>query len=112
MNKFLQSASFKAGLMALGSLVVLLLVFKAGISLGFKKARFSYKWGENYHRNFGGPRGGFLGDFKRGFGDRDFTNSRGAFGSIITIEGAAFVVKGEDGVEKTVLLSDKTAILS
>ena len=44
--------------------VVIVLIFGAGMFVGGMKARFSYRWAENYHENFGGPRGGFLGDWR------------------------------------------------
>lgn len=110
-NKLFQSKSFKVGLIVLGAFIVLLLVFKAGVFVGYKKAQFSYRWGENYHRNFAGPRGGFFGDFGRDFGDRgDFINAHGTFGSVIKVDGNTIIVKDKDNVEKTVLISDNTVI--
>jgi hypothetical protein len=111
-NKYLQSKTFKRALVAIGALIVLLFVFKTGEFVGYRKANFSYRWGENYHRNFAGPRSGFLENFGRGFGDKDFINAHGTFGSIIKIDGSTLVVKGRDDVEKTILISDKTTITS
>lgn len=111
-NKLFQSKKFKGVLFALGGLVVLLMVFKAGIFVGYRKANFSYRWGENYHRNFAGPRGGFFGDVRRGFEDRDFINAHGTIGAIIKIDGSILVIRGEGDVEKTILVSDKTMIES
>jgi hypothetical protein len=109
-NKYLQSKTFKGALVAIGALSVLLFVFKAGEFVGYGKANFSYRWGENYHRNFAGPRNGFLGNFGRGFGDKDFINAHGTFGTIIKIDGSTLVVKGRDDVEKIILISDQTII--
>ena len=127
-NKFFQSKIFKVALIVIGALVILLFVFKAGIFVGYKKANFSYRWGENYHRNFAGPRGGFFKDFKRELKDKDFINAHGTFGSIIKIEPSinalatsstlngsgriTLVIKGKDDAEKTILVSDKTEIRS
>lgn len=118
-NKFFQSKTFRISLIVIGALIVLLFVFKTGVFVGYKKAQFSYRWGENYHRNFAGPRGGFFGDFRRGPGDRDYINAHGTFGSIIKIDpatgsgqAATLIVKGSDNVEKTILVSDKTTITS
>lgn len=109
-NKFLQSKNFKIVLIVIGALIVLLLVFKAGVSVGYRKANFSYRWGENYHRNFAGPRGGFLGDFRPGFGEGPFINAHGTAGSIIKIDGNTIVTKGRDNVEQIVLVKDDTTI--
>ncbi|MDO8600801.1 MAG: DUF5666 domain-containing protein [bacterium] len=107
-----QSKKFKIALIVLGALIVLLAAFRAGEFVGYKKARFSYMWGENYHRNFAGPRGGFFGDVRRGFEDGDFISAHGTFGSVISIDGSTLVIKGEGDVEKTILVSDKTMIES
>jgi hypothetical protein len=97
-------------IICLAGFVVVVLIFGAGVKIGTLKARYSYRWAENYQRNFAGPRGGFLENFRQGFGDRDFINAHGTFGSIIKIDGNTVIVKGKDDVEKTVLLSEKTII--
>lgn len=117
-NNFFQSKKIKIIFFAIGALIILLLVFAAGEFIGYRKARFSYKWADNYHQNFAGPKVGFFGNFKRGFGDRDYTNSHGTFGSIIKIDyststnQALLIVIGEDNVEKTIFISDKATITS
>ncbi len=97
-------------IIGLAGFVVLILVFGAGMKVGALKARYSYRWAENYQRNFAGPRGGFLGNFRQGFEGRDFINAHGTFGSIIKIDGSTVIVKSKDDVEKTVLVSEKTTI--
>ncbi|KKT29274.1 hypothetical protein A3G55_02830 [Candidatus Giovannonibacteria bacterium RIFCSPLOWO2_12_FULL_44_25] len=111
-NNFLKQKTFKLAVLSIGALILLLLVFKAGVFVGYKKASFSYSWGENYHRNFAGPRGGFLSDFGRGFEDKDFIGAHGTSGSIIKIDGSTLMIKGGDNVEKTILISDQTTIAS
>src|SRR3989338_5090536 len=84
-NYFFQSKRFTAVIWIIAGLAVLFFVFRLGVIVGYKKASFSYRWGENYQKNFGGPRRGFLGGF---FSDRkDFIDSHGAFGQIIKIDG-------------------------
>lgn len=116
-NKFFNSKKFRAAIIVVASFAVLLFVFKVGVFVGYKKAQFSYRWGENYQRNFAGPRRGFLGDIKRGFGDKDFINAHGTFGEIIKIDTATsseksiLIVKGKDDAEKTIIVSNKTIIV-
>jgi len=105
-NKIFQSKTFKTAFWGIGGLVVLLLVFGAGMAIGFKKANFSFRWGENYHRNFGGPRGGMFNDFM----GRDFMNAHGNAGSIIKVDGNTLIIKGQDNVEQTIVVSDQTMI--
>ncbi|HTM67966.1 MAG TPA: hypothetical protein VL426_01575 [Candidatus Binatia bacterium] len=94
-------------LIGLGCVIALLLSFHAGKAAGYRKARFSYGWGENYHRNFAGPRRGFM---HGGFEDRDFTDAHGTAGKVLSVDGSTLVIKGRDDVEKTVILSQDTSI--
>ena len=57
-TKFFQSKKFTVVLIAIVALIALLGAFKVGMVVGYKKAGYSYRWGENYHRNFAGPRNG------------------------------------------------------
>ncbi|MBI2628093.1 MAG: hypothetical protein HYW71_01490 [Candidatus Niyogibacteria bacterium] len=100
-------------IIGLAGFAALVLVFGAGVKVGTIKARYSYRWAENYHKNFAGPQRGFFENFKRGFGDKeDFINAHGTFGSVIKIDGGVIIVKSQDNVEKTILVSDKTTIVS
>ena len=105
-DKFFQSKTFKIILVGIGGLIIVLFVFKAGMMVGFQKANFSCRWSDNYHRNFGGPRGGFSG----GLGDKDFIEANGTVGQIIKIASSTLVVKGRGDVEKVVLVKDDTVI--
>ncbi len=96
--KPLRSKAFPIALIAVCLLILLLLAFKVGVIVGYQKAQFSYRWGENYQRNFAGPRGGF------------FLNAHGAFGTILGINGNTMVVAGRDNVERIVLLKENTML--
>lgn len=109
-DKFFQSKSFMAVIWTIVAIIVFLLVFMAGMYVGFKKASFSYQWGENYHRNFAGPKQGFGGGLGQEFGGKDFIDSHGTLGQIIKIDNSALVVKGIDDVEKIILVDGKTVI--
>jgi len=105
-NAFFQSRLFKGGLIVLGVLIILLLAFKTGEFVGHRKADFSFQWADNYHRNFGGPRGGLFNDFE----GKDYIGAHGTFGSIIKIDGANLIIKDQNGTEKTIIVTDKTTI--
>lgn len=96
----------KRVLVGLVCFIALLLAFHAGKAVGYRKARFSYGWGENYHRNFAGPRHGFM----HGFEDREFTDAHGTAGKVLTVDAGTIVIKGRDGVEKTILVTTDTSI--
>jgi hypothetical protein len=105
--------------LVVGAVLIALLSFAAGIHVGFKKAKFSYKWGENYERNFMGPRPGMMGPgfmdrgpmgFFREFGGKDFRNAHGLSGTIISIADNKLIIKDRDEKENTVSATDKTII--
>lgn len=113
---FIRSKNFIIIIVIVLGFAVLAGAFALGAIVGYRKAGFSYAWGENYHRNFGGPKDGFLRDLV-GFGAGDFIEGHGAFGQIIKIDSSAssgqvpsIVVKGRDNVEKIVLIKDDTII--
>jgi len=108
-NNILESKLFRAVILIIAGLIILVFVFSLGVFVGMKKADFSFKWADEYHRNFGGPRGGFLGDFMGT--NREFANSNGVFGQIIKIDNGSLTVKDRDNTEKIVLARDKTSII-
>lgn len=108
---FFQSKQFKILVGTVAGLVVLLLVFKAGMLVGYKKAGFSFRWADNYHKNFGGPMRGAMPGMPRGFGDREFMGANGTFGQIIKTDGQTLVVKGVSDQEKIIVIGDKTSIM-
>ncbi len=107
-HSFFNSKKFHYLTWSVAGLIVLLLVFKAGVMVGYKKASFSYRWGENYHRNFAGPRQGFFGNVS----DRNFVESHGTFGQIIKIDGTTLVVRGKNNSEKIIVVKNDTVIRS
>jgi hypothetical protein len=101
-----QSKKFKSVIWLAGIIVVLLLAFKAGEFIGFRRAEFSYRWGENYYRNLTGPRPGP----DRGLNDRDFMMGHGTFGSIVKAASSTLVIQGRDGAEKVILIMPQTVV--
>lgn len=109
----IRNDTLKWVIIGLVGFVIVVLIFGAGMIVGGMKAKFSYRWAESYHKNFAGPRAGFLGDWRRmpplpG----DFIEGHGTFGQIIKIEGNTLIIKGRGDVEKVVLVTEKTIIQS
>ncbi len=96
-------------IVGLAGLAAVVLIFGAGVFVGGMKARFSYRWAESYHKNFAGPRGGFLDDWRK-FPAGDFISGHGAFGEIIEIKDNGFVIKGRENIEKVVIINQETTI--
>lgn len=86
-------------------------VFGAGLFIGGMKVKFSYRWAENYHRNFGGPKEGFMSDLRMPHPNGEFIQGHGIFGEIIKIGDSDFVIKGQDDVEKIIIIKDDTLII-
>lgn len=107
-DKLFQSKLFKGIVLGIAGLIILVFVFGLGVFVGTKKADFAFRWADEYHRNFGGPQGGFFGDMM----GQDYTAANGVFGQIIKIDGQTLTIKGKDNVEKSILVSDKTSIVS
>lgn len=105
-NKFFQSKVFMVIVYVFLGITVLFLVFLGGLEIGYNKARFSYKWGENYYRNFAGPRDGFMREFR----GQKFMGAHGVVGSIIKINLPEIVIQGQDGVERIILIKQGTII--
>lgn len=88
---------------------MLVFVFGLGVSVGSKRAEFAFKWADEYHRNFAGPKEGFFGDFMGG----NFMDANGCFGQILSVDGNTVTVKdNRDNVEKIVIVGNKTVIVS
>jgi hypothetical protein len=105
-KKVFKNSKVKWTICILGCLVVALIIFQAGMFVGFKKAGFSFRTGEQYFRQMGGrPDDQFM-----GMNIGDFTNSHGAIGKILTIKLPAIIVSDRDNVEKTIIVSTSTDI--
>ena len=102
---------FKWLLIGLAGLAILVLIFSAGVFIGGLKAKFSYRWAENYHRNFAGPKTGFMSDWRKmPLMHGDFIEGHGVFGEIIEMQENSFVIKGRGNIEKIVLIKQDTVI--
>lgn len=98
-------------MVALAVVAAVLLVLKAGIFIGYQKASYSYRWGEYYHKNFGGPPQGFFPGLDRNLMDQEYIGAHGTFGSVMNVEGNTIIVKGQDNIERSVLISNGTTVL-
>jgi len=107
----LESKIFRIVILSIAGLIVLAFVFSMGVYVGTKRAEFSFKWADEYHRNFGGPQGGVFGEFA-GM-NNGLPNANGSFGQIIKIDTTTgtLTIKDVNNVEKNILVTDKTTII-
>ena len=117
LNELVQSKTLMAVVFLFAVFIILLFVFKLGIMVGERKAEFSCAWGENYQRNFGGPKQGFFGNLPPKALDRQLMPTGSAAGPIIQVnistsssQTATLVVQGQDEIERQVLVDEKTII--
>ena len=93
-----------------GILLLILLIgsFALGTMTGFRRASFSCHWGERYGDMMGMPFPG------RGKGfeapQQGMFDAHGANGIVVSVKDQQLVVKGPDGIEKTVNVTSTTDI--
>ncbi len=94
-------------------LIITMLIFYAGILVGFHKASYGLSWEKHYNENFGfGPRNTVRTDRMMeqiGMID-DFPNAHGAIGKIIKIELPNIIVQDKDNTEKVLSINTDTKI--
>jgi hypothetical protein len=119
MEKLLKSKKFIVAASIVGILIIAVFSFAMGILIGLHKARFSYKFGENYERNFAGPLPrlgspmgpmGVVGERLKDLEGKGFRNGHGVAGTIISVSDNSIVIKDKDGKESTVAVNDETVI--
>lgn len=103
-----QSKFFRGIVCGVVIFILALLVFRAGVMVGYRKASFSYRFGDAYHRTFGGP-----GPKQEGlmmFRDQDFRNSGGISGKIVAINLPLLTIDSPNEGEKIVRVASSTII--
>lgn len=109
-KEMMNSKAFTYFLRGFGAAVLAVIIFQAGVFVGFHKASFGRDFGDNYMRNFGPSRGHGMPMMKDNIDN--FPNSHGAVGKIIKIELPSIIVSDKDGTEKIVNINDDTKIRS
>lgn len=110
----LKSKAFKISIIIILVIMLSLLTFNLGVSVGFRKANFFYKWRDNYNNNVSPISGCMEPPFNERFNEsaeRGFINSSGSVGEIIKInEDFSLIIKDFDNTEKIIILNENTAI--
>lgn len=103
-EKILQSDNLKKALIALGVLLLILVIFQAGVYVGARNAGFSERTGDNYYRAVepGGVPPGPFGMMLSG--------GNGAAGQVISAAPPTFVVEDKDGTEKVISVGTETGV--
>jgi hypothetical protein len=99
-EKLLTSPSFKKGIVAVGAVLVLLIIFQAGVYVGARKASFEEHEGNAYFRAIGGEPGPF----------GKAISAEGAAGKVLSVALPTFVVADRDNTEKVIAVGDGSDI--
>ena len=105
-NSALQSPTFRKIVIAVGVAVLFLIVFQAGVFVGFRKAEFSFRGGDNYYRAFGEDRRRQI----PGMMHEEFPGANGSIGKVLSIALPVMVIEDRNSVEKTIRINNNTVI--
>lgn len=100
------SNKVRALLIIVGGLIVALFIFQAGMIVGFHKARFDMRSGNEYYRAF---------DKKQkmspwNISPKEFSGGHGVVGKVIKTEYPRIVVADRENVEKVVVIASSTEV--
>lgn len=95
-----------------GVILVAIGSFAFGFSAGLHKARFSYRFGENYERNFmKAGRQEMREQVIQKMDGKLFRSGHGVAGEIISISEGSVIVSGPEGQENSIVISGTTIIM-
>ena len=111
MKDILPSKGIYVILWILGILVVLLLVFGAGVAAGYRSGLFASRFGEDYYHNFLGTGPGPGGMAGVGMmGGPAPINQHGTIGTVISVGSSTIATKDQNGNEQSVVIGEDTVI--
>lgn len=109
MSNFLTSKKVRTVLWVLGGLIVLVVVFGLGITVGYDRAGFASGFDRNYFRIFfggGGPANGPMGLVAPSMP----VGTHGVVGTVIDLGTSTISVENQQNTEQSVAVSSGTAI--
>lgn len=106
MTESLHNSVFSKLILALAILLVILLVFQAGVVVGYRRGAFSYYWNARYYGDVSDPASVFASFLKGGHDN----NPHGAVGEVVSSELPLVMIKGSDFSEQMVMVSPTTTI--
>lgn len=101
------SNTVKYALIGLGGLLAILVVFQAGMIVGFKKASFAFKGGDNFYRAFGPET---KAKFSAMIPQDDFVVSHGAVGKVVSVSLPRFIIQDQQRIEKEIVIRGDTVM--
>ncbi|MFA6050041.1 MAG: hypothetical protein WC761_02485 [Candidatus Paceibacterota bacterium] len=101
-----QSRTVRGILIGIIATLIVITIFQAGVFVGYRKAAFSFRMGDNYYKTFRG------GEAMKvvGFDNGPIPGGHGAVGRIVRINLPELVIVSEGDIEKTVIIGSSTLI--
>lgn len=98
------SKNVRIGVLVVLSVILALVVFQAGVEVGYRRGIFADKFADNYDRMFEGPQG------MHGFFEEGIQSGHGAAGSIVSISLPSLVISSNDNTERVVHIATTTQL--
>jgi len=105
-KEIVDSKTFKGILIGIALIIMIGVIFQVGQTVGYQKAAFSYRMGDNYHRIFGDREEGPA----VGMPPKGLVTGHGVTGKIVQINLPKLVVESPDNTEQSVVMNDRTEI--
>ncbi|MEK7641762.1 MAG: hypothetical protein AAB365_02090 [Patescibacteria group bacterium] len=109
--RYIQSPKASAAIRVLLALFVLIIVFWTGVSVGWRKAEFSYRFSDSYYRSFGSRDRSPIGMIGMRSPD-DLIGGHGAVGKVLSVSLPTIIVSEGSGLEKTIRITADTIVRS
>lgn len=105
-TEFLKSPKFKAIVYLLAIVLAVVVIFEAGVAVGYHRAAFSYHWTKGFMADNHDPRS-FFAVFSH---DPDEPNPHGTMGQVVSVHLPEVLVKGPNSPEQVVVIGPGTAV--
>lgn len=104
--EFLKSPKFKSVVYLLAILLAAVVIFEAGVAVGYHRAAFSYHWNAGFMGDDRDPRA-FFAVFQHG---PDEPNPHGTIGQVVSVHLPELLVKGPNTPEQLVIVGPGTQV--
>ena len=105
-KEMIRSKTVRAVLIGAGGVAVILSIFQLGAAIGYRKAAFSYRMGDNYHKIFDGRPG----DRNPGLPPQGLMPGHGAAGSIMKMDIPNIIIETPDNTEQSIVTDERTIV--
>ncbi|MDD4931084.1 MAG: hypothetical protein PHG66_02915 [Candidatus Colwellbacteria bacterium] len=105
-KELIKSKTVRAILLSASGIAVVLSIFQLGAAIGYRKAAFSYRMGDNYHKIFDGRPG----ERNPGLPPQGLMPGHGSAGLIMKMELPNVIVETPDNTEQSIITNERTIV--